>query len=204
VRIFSIVRQCALGLFLFISIFAVSWQSASAQEPMEVVSRGSIPEELLRPKRGESPHYPIDTVIGELGRGAASEAAFTFASNISSALLEGNKASTALNSVESVVKENLLSALEVIVPVSFRIGGGMEEADGAISFLVRFIGKDQGITGELYIRYKTRQSQGADGEVKTTGYWVFEELILEEAKDREVEQKESIYRHDFYPYERFY
>ena len=203
-RIFSVLRQWALGLFLFISIFAVSWRSAFAQETMEVVSRGSIPEELLRPKRGESPHYPIDTVIGEMGRGAASEAAFTFATNISSALLEGNKASTALNSVESAVKENLLSALEVIVPVSFRIGGGREEADGAVSFLVRFIGKDQGITGELYIRYKTRQNQGADGEVKTTGYWVFEELLLEEAKDREVEQKESIYRHDFYPYERFY
>ncbi len=199
----------ALGLFLLISISAVSWQSAVAQEQtaleqMDVVSRGSIPEELLRPKRGESPHYPIDTVIGELGRGKASEVAFTFANNIGSALLEGDKANSALASIEKAVKENLLSALEVIVPVSFRIGGGREEADGAVSFLVRFIGKDQGITGELYIRYKTRQNQGQDGEVKTTGYWVFEELLLEEAKDREVEQKESIYRHDFYPYERFY
>jgi len=204
VRILSIVRPLALGLFLFISISAMSWQPIAAQEQMEVVSRGSIPEELLRPKRGESPRYPIDTVIGELGRGKASEPAFAFANNICSALLEGNKASPALTSVESAVKENLLSALEVIVPVSFRIGGGREEADGAVSFLVRFIGKDQGIMGELYIRYKTKQSQGTDGEVKTTGNWVFEEMLLEEAKDREVEQKESIYRHDFYPYERFY
>jgi len=204
VRIFSIVRPLALGLFLFISLSVVSWQSLFAQEQMEVVSRGSIPEELLRPKRGESARYPIDTVIGEIGRGKASEPAFNFANNIGSALLEGDKENSALASIEKVERENLLNALEVIVPVSFRIGGGREEADGAVSFLVRFIGKDKGITGELYIRYKTRQSQGTDGEVKTTGYWVFEELLLEEAKDREVEQKESIYRHDFYPYERFY
>ncbi|GBU27042.1 hypothetical protein R84B8_00563 [Treponema sp. R8-4-B8] len=217
-------RRLALGLFLFVSISAVSWQSAAAQEEaaqeevaleqnaleqnaprqMDVVSRGSIPEELLRPKRGESPRYPIDTVIGELGRGTASEAAFTFANNIGTALLSGDKASSALASIEKAVRENLLSSLEAIVPVSFRIGGGREEADGAVSFLVRFIGKDQGITGELYIRHITKQTQGQDEEVKTVSYWVFEELLLEEAKDREVEQKESIYRHDFYPYERFY
>jgi len=204
VRIFIIVRPLALGLFLFVSIFAVSLQPVVAQEQMDQVSRGSIPEELLRPKRGEAPRYPIDTVIGELGKGTASDFAFSFASNIGSAFLSGNKENSALASIDSAVKENLLSALEVVNPMSFRIGGGREETDGAVSFLVRFIGKDRGITGELYIRYITRQSQGPDGEVKTTGNWVFEELLLEEAKDREVEQKESIYRHDFYPYERFY
>jgi hypothetical protein len=204
VRILNIVRPLALGLFLFISISAVSWRPAAAQEQAETISRGSIPEELLRPKRGEAPRYPIDTVIGELGRGKASEAAFSFANNIGSAFFSGNKSSPALASIDSAVRENLLSALEVIAPVSFRIGGGREEADGAVSFLVRFIGKDQGITGELYIRYVTRQIQEPDGETTTTGKWVFEELLLEEAKDREVEQKESIYRHDFYPYERFF
>ena len=203
-RISNIVRPLALGLFLFISISAMSWQSAAAQEQVDRVSRGSIPEELLRPKRGETPHYPIDTVIGELGKGTASDSAFSFANNIGSALLSGNKDNPALVSVNSAVRENLLSSLESVIPVSFRIGGGREEADGAFSFLVRFIGKDKGITGELYIRYITKQSQGQDGEVKTTSYWVFEELLLEEAKDREVEQRESIYRHDFYPYERFY
>jgi hypothetical protein len=204
VRILSIVRRLALGLFLFISILAVSWQPMAAQEQTDFVSRGSIPEELLRPKRGETPRYPIDTVIGELGRGKASETAFSFANNIGFAFLSGNKTNPSLAPVDSAVRENILSALEVINPVSFRIGGGREEADGAVSFLVRFIGKDQGITGELYIRYVTRQIQDPDGEVITTGKWVFEELLLEEAKNREVEQKESIYRNDFYPYERFF
>jgi len=176
----------------------------AAQEQTGSVSRGSIPEDLLRPKRGETPRYPIDTVIGELGRGKASEAAFSFANNIGIALLSGNKGNPALASINSAARENLLSTLETINPVSFRIGGGREEADGSVSFLVRYIGKDLGITGELYIRYVTRQIQEPNGEVTTTGKWVFEELLLEEAKNREVEQKESVYRNDFYPYERFF
>jgi len=133
-------RLGALILFLFISVFAM------AQD----FSRGSIPDELLRPKRGEAPRYPVDTVIGELGKGSASSPAFSFANYIGSAFLSGKKENPALASVNSAVKENILTALEVINPVSFRIGGGREEADGAVSFLVRFIGKDRGITGELY------------------------------------------------------
>jgi len=198
VRKFSIARLLALTLFLYIPIIAFS------QEQMERASRGSIPEELLRPKRGEAPNYPIDVVIGELGKGTASDAAFSFANYISAAFLSGNMDNSALASIGSVLRQSLLSSLDVITPLSYRLGGGREEADGAVSFLVRFIGKEQGITGELYIRYVTRQTEGADGEVKTTGRWVFEELLLEEARDRDVEQKESIYRADFYPYERFY
>jgi hypothetical protein len=198
VRKFSISRLLALTLFLSIPIFAFS------QEQMERASRGSIPEELLRPKRGEAPRYPIDIVIGELGRGTASDAAFSFANYIGAAFLSGNKDNAALASIDAGLRQNLLSSLDVISPLSYRLGGGREEADGAVSFLIRFIGKDQGITGELYIRYLSRQTEGADGEVKTTGRWIFEELLLEEARDRDVEQKESIYRNDFYPYERFY
>jgi hypothetical protein len=198
VRKFNFVRLLAFCLFLSASIFAFS------QEQIDRVSRGSIPEELLRPKRGEAPRYPIDIVIGELGKGTASDPAFSFANYISAAFLSGNMENAALVGIDSVVRKSLLSALEEIVPLSYRLGGGREEADGAVSFLVRFIGKDQGISGELYIRYATRKTEGADGEVKTSGNWIFEELLLEEAKNRETEQKESIYRSDFYPYERFY
>jgi len=194
----NIVRLLALGLFLSVPMFAVS------QEQTDSLSRGSIPEELLRPKRGEAPRYPIDIVIGELGQGNASDAAFSFANYISSAFLSGNMENPALASVNSAQRESLLSVLKDINPVSFRIGGGREEVDGAISFLIRFIGKDQGITGELYIRYITKQSQGVDGDVKTTGNWVFEDLLLEEAKNREEEQREFLQRFDFSPYERFF
>jgi len=198
VRKFNIARLLALTLFLSIPIVAFS------QEQMERASRGSIPEELLRPKRGEAPRYPIDVVIGEMGKGNASDAAFSFANYISAAFLSGNMDNPALASIGSSLRQNLLSSLDVISPLSYRIGGGREEADGAVSFLIRFIGKEQGITGELYIRYFTRQTEGTDGEIKTTGRWIFEELLLEEARDRDVEQKESMYRADFYPYERFY
>jgi len=187
---FSIVRLLASGLFLFTPIFA------SPQGQAGNLSRGSIPEELLRPKRGEAPHYPIDIVIGDLGKGTASDAAFSFANYISSALLSGNAENPALAGIETALRESLLSSLEVIAPLSYRLGGGREEADGAVSFLVRFIGKEQGISGELYIRHKAR--------IQESGGWVFEELLLEEAKDRVTEQKESIYKNDFYPYERFY
>ena len=197
-RKFSIPRLLALALFLTVPFFAFS------QEQMERASRGSIPEELLRPKRGEAPRYPVDIVIGELGKGSASDAAFSFANYISTAFLSGNMENSALASIDSGLRQNLLTSLDVITPLSYRLGGGREEADGAVSFLIRFIGKDQGITGELYIRYLTKQIEGEDGEVRTTGRWIFEELLLEEVKDRNAEQKESIHRDDFYPYERFY
>jgi len=187
---FSIVRLLASGLFLLTPMLA------APQEQAGNLSRGSIPEELLRPKRGEAPHYPIDIVIGDLGKGTASDAAFSFANYISSALLSGNTENPALAGIEEALRESLLSSLEVIAPLSYRLGGGREEADGAVSFLIRFIGKEQGISGELYIRHKARAQE--------SGGWVFEELLLEEPKDRVTEQKESIYKNDFYPYERFY
>lgn len=168
-------------LFLTVTAFAFSQD------------RGSIPEALLRPGRGEAPRFPIDTVIGELGRGEAPPDAFVFANTVCEALLAGQARHTALSAVASGVRDNYLSALEKIYPISYRLGGGREEADGAVSFLVRFIGRDQGITGELYLRFRTE-----------TENWIFEELLLEGAKDRDVEQQESIYRYDFNPYERFF
>jgi hypothetical protein len=192
-RIFGIV-----WLVFFISASAVS------QEQEGRVFRGSIPEELLRPARGEAPRYPADTVIGELGQGNASSAAFFFANSAAVGLLSGRMDHPALSSINSSLRESYLSALGIISPVSFRIGGGREEADGAVSFLIRFIGRDQGITGELYIRYVTRRIQREDGEVTTVGSWIFDELLLEEAKDRDVERQEASERLDYYPYERFF
>ncbi|MDR0323969.1 MAG: hypothetical protein LBI12_05960, partial [Treponema sp.] len=91
-----------------------------------------------------------------------------------------------------------------ITPRNFRIGGGREEPDGAVSFLVRFLGRDYGITGELYIRYVTRLIQEDDGEMAQSGNWVVEELILEEAKRRDSERQEALRFIDFMPYERFF
>ena len=184
-------------MIFLISAFAVS------QEQEDRVWRGSIPEELLRPGRGEAPRYPVDTVIGELGQGRASAAAFAYANSAASALFMRQIDHPALSSVSAGVRESYMSALDTVNPHSYRIGGGREEADGAVSFMVRFIGREYGMTGELFIRYVTRQIQ-ADDEITTVGSWVFEDLILEEARTRESEQQEPKSRFDFSPYERFY
>ena len=187
-----------------IAIFISSYANppcAGCQEDTATVqtnqARGSIPESLLRPARGESARYPIDTVIGELGRGQATEAAFLFANSVCEGLISGEMNTPSLATINSTERERYITTLNNISPEKYRIGGGRQEADGAFSFLVRFIGKDQGISGELYIRLSTRPNRPA-------GTWVFEELLLDEARNREVEQQESVYRYDFNPYERFF
>jgi len=179
-----VMRFLTFCLLLSIPILAVA-QGRS-------VSRGSIPDELVRPGRGESARYPVDIVIGELGRGGASEEAYEFAGFLMTGFLSGLMEHHSLSSVNEVVRERLMNAITVAVPVSYRIGGGRFEADGTVSFLVRFMGRLQGITGELYIR----SSSG--------GNWVFDDLLLEEARDLEVEAREGMYRNDFFPYERFF
>ena len=160
---------------------------------------GFIPEELLRPGRGEALRYPVDTVIGELGQGRASASAYAYANSAAGALFSGRLDHPALSSLNANLRESSMRALDSIDPRSYRVGGGREEPDGAVSFMVRFIGREYGITGELFIRYVTvRVHEGSAGS------WVFEDLILEEAKDRESERREPSGRYDFSPYERFF
>jgi hypothetical protein len=168
--------------------------------------RGSIPEILLRPARGESSRFPIDTVIGELGQGRASAGAFSFANSVASGLVAGRPGHFALASVNPVLLDEYLASLARIFPGSYRLGGGREEPDGAVSFLVRFLGREFGITGELFIRYVTRQVLSDDGEISFTGNWIFEELILEEARSRGTEWLEPSQRSrlEYLPYERFF
>ncbi|MCL2762509.1 MAG: hypothetical protein FWD36_04795 [Treponema sp.] len=201
---------------------------------------GSIPEELLRPRREEAPRYPVDVVIGPLGRGQASNEAYAFAKDVAAALLAGNMDAPALSSINKVFLESCMNILEQINPRLFRLGNGREEPDGAVSFLVRFAGREQGITGELFIRFEEQRrappppppppeaveaveepavqepaieeetvseanNQPAPPQnVPAQKAWVFEDLILEEARSREVENAESRQRFDFPPYERFF
>jgi len=200
---------------VFLILILLAAQQAAAQQgaqhsenntaiEMNRQSRGSIPEALLRPNRSETPRYPIDTVIGELGRGEAPEGGYVFANSICEGLLSGEMNHRALSSINSSFRESYLSMIDIINPLSYRIGGGREEADGAISFLVRFIGRDHGITGELYIRLIREIVENAAEEQTERTYWKFDDLLLEEAKNKEIEQKESIYLNDFNPYERFF
>jgi len=134
-------------IYLQSSVWAQSQNNAD-----EPPARGSIPEEILRPNRGESPRFAIDTVIGPLGRGDAPQDAYRFARQIATGLLEKETDNSGIKTINSVSLENLLNTLEQIEPNIFRIGGGKEENDGSVSFLIRFIGRDKTITGELFIR----------------------------------------------------
>jgi len=145
----------------------------------------TVPDGLRRPERGEAPRYPRDLVIGELGQGEASDGAYLFVRNFLSDLMAGRTQST----VDSVSTENLREEITGIRARSYRLGGGRIEADGCVSFLVRFLGPNESITGELFIR--------AEG-----GVWVLDDLVLEEKKTfSEIREN---YRYDFSPYERFY
>jgi len=221
----------------------------------ELQQRGTIPDELLRPRRDEAPRYPIDIVIGTLGRGSAPSDAYEVARRAASAFLAGNMDDTVFSSVNRVFLESCMSALNVINPRLFRLGGGREEPDGSVSFLVRFSGRDEGITGELFVRLVQQTVQptvqpavppiiqpqnvppASDAEtenefsledednehlinehseveipvevtpvaaVPARRIWVFEDLILEEPRSRELENAEDRKRFDFSPYERLY
>jgi len=192
-----------MRILSFVYLFLCFAVISTAQDQLY---RGSIPEELLRPKRGEAAHYPVDTVIGELGQGSAPDAAYTFARSIAAGLVSANMEHPGLAGINTVLREDYLTVLEEIGSRSYRLGGGREEPDGAVSFVVRFLGKENGITGELFIRDVTKQVQqdNENAETKTAGSWRFEDLILEEAKSREEEQHDSLQRFDFSPYERFF
>jgi hypothetical protein len=192
-----------------------------------------------------------------LGQGKAPKEAYEVARRAASALLSGNKSAAVFSPVNKVDLESWMVILNAINPQIYRLGGGREEPDGSVSFLVRFAGRDQGITGELYVRLEERRppppreavppppvneteigSQAEDdsailsadvpaalpieenqteeqaaaplpeavpaADIPVVQIWHFEDLILEEARNREEENKEDRHRFDFTPYHRFF
>jgi hypothetical protein len=186
------------NIFLIICLFFTVSLFVAAQS-----ARGSIPADLLRPSRGESARYPVDLVIGELGQGKAPAAAYSFANSVSQGFLSGQPGHPSLASVNHDVRDKCLKALSGISPRNYRIGGGREEPDGVVSFMVRFIGRDYGITGEMYVKSASRRFEGST-ETAQSGSWVFDDLILDEAKSRETETEEASKLINYLPYERFF
>jgi hypothetical protein len=242
-------RREKMRAAVFAALFLLGTTGIFPQD--ELAQRGSIPEELLRPRRSEAPRYAIDTVIGELGQGAAPQEAYEIARNAAAALLAGNTKVAVLSPVNSVDLESWMVILNAINPQIFRLGSGREEPDGSVSFLVRFAGREQGITGELFVRAEERRpapvketappppeeetniesgtendpalqtaeesqtaepataappvpEQAVPAASAVTKRWLFEDLILEEARSREEENKETHHRFDFSPYQRFF
>jgi hypothetical protein len=158
--------------------------------PVQLSSQETaVPDALRRPDRSEAPRYAYDFVIGELGQGEASDGAYLFARNLLSAITAGRNDAPVLANFGSVLTEGLFQEIRDIRPRSYRLGGGRTEADGSVSFVTRFIGQEESITGELFIRFEE-------------GDWILDDLILEEK--RAVSEIRDGYRYNFSPYERFF
>ncbi|MDR3122857.1 MAG: hypothetical protein LBU16_03650 [Treponema sp.] len=165
-------------------------QEAAQEEP--VFNQGAIPEALRQPQRGdETPRYPRDAVIGELGRGLATEDAYRYARNLLQGALSLNRESALLVGTSPSQLEELFAGLETLGPQQYRLGGGREEADGSTSFLFRFIGRDMSMAGELYIRFDDNA-------------WRLDDIIVEEARTLSEGGLMNTYKFDFSPYERFF
>jgi hypothetical protein len=161
-------------------------------EDEPVFNQGAIPEALRQPQRGdENPRYPRDAVIGELGQGLANDDAYRYARNLLQGALSLNRESTLLAGASPSQLEELFAGLETLGPQQYRLGGGREEADGSVSFLFRFIGRDMSMAGELYIRSDNNS-------------WRLDDIIVEEARALSEGGLMNTYKFDFSPYERFF
>ena len=155
----------------------------------------TIPDAIRRPERGEAPRYPRDMVIGELGQGESPDGAYQLARQFLSVLISGSRDAQIITDSPSLLTETAFEELSGIGPRSYRIGGGRIEADGSVSFLVRFLGSEESITGELYLRK-------AENEESQEAGWLLDDLLLEDK--RAITEIRDSYRYDFSPYERFY
>ena len=182
-----------LGLILF--SYRIFPQEEDGEEPRSAGNQ-TIPQALQRPERGEAPRYPQDLVIGELGQGEAPPEAYRFALDLISALAAGSREAPVLVGSLAILSDSLVEEINNLEPRSYRIGGGRTEADGSVSFMVRFLGTEHSITGELYIR----QNEISESAIESK--WFLDDLILEEKKNKS--ELNDSYRYDFSPYERFY
>jgi hypothetical protein len=197
-KIANIAKNKAIISIVAISLWApfLGAQDSGETVPPDtaepVFNQDVVPEALRQPQRGgENPRYPRDVVIGELGRGLASEAAYRYARNLLQGALTLNRESSLLAGASPSQLEELFAGLETLEPQQYRLGGGRDEADGSVSFLFRFIGRDTSMAGELYIRFDKNA-------------WRLDDIIVEEAKALSEEGPMNAYKFDFSPYERFY
>jgi hypothetical protein len=108
----------------------------------------TLPAEIHRPQYGEAPRFPRDYWIGELGRGEAGEEVYRFARRFLEDLAGGNTEQTPEHIKAS------LEPLEGLEIRNVRIGGGRIEPDGSVSFMVRFLGREEAVIGEIFLRQR--------------------------------------------------
>ena len=157
---------------------------ALARPSPAMVWEANVPVELRRPAIGEAPRFPADMVIGELGQGSAANDVYQVAQRTMNSLLSSERRQDTLSVLGNSYSEQITGILEEVEPRLYRIGGGREETDGSVSFLIRFIGRDKRSAGEVYFRLIEDR-------------WTVEDLILE------ISEEGKTSRFDFPSYERF-
>jgi hypothetical protein len=125
-----------------------------------------LPESLRRPQKGEAPRYPKDTVIGDLALSDVPDGALEVAKRLLAALVANNREDSVVAALDAAFLDGIVAVVEPLEPRKYRLGGGRTEADGSVSFLLRFIGREAWVSGELYLKF--------DHET-----WLLDDLILE-------------------------
>ncbi|MDR0382819.1 MAG: hypothetical protein LBH50_02410 [Spirochaetaceae bacterium] len=150
---------------------------------------GVVPEVLKRPARETEWIYPADAVIGQLGEGEASAAANAYARTVLRNLLRRNEEAPSLKDVDPGQLGDVMTKLGETDPRKVRMGGGRDETDGSVSFLFRFIGRENDLSGELYIRDED-------------GNWKTEDIIVNGVQ--KISRESDAFAAVYTPYERFY
>jgi hypothetical protein len=150
----------------------------------------TIPDAIRRPSRTETPRYPRDSVIGDLGQGELPQEDLNYVSNVLRALMQGREQSPLLLPLNEGMSREFIDKLQAIRAYKFRVGGGKKIVDGAGSFLFRYIGRDGQLGGAMYF---VRDEDG----------YTLDDIILEEIPPNVLDgEKDRL--SDLFPYERFY
>ena len=170
----------------------------------------SLPPELLRPQYGEEPHFPQDYVIGTLGRGDASEESYRYARLIVAGLASGNGKTDGVGFPEQK-RQSVLRNISGLGTRGWRVGGGRVEPDGSVSYLIRFLGREKSVTGELYLRREgqepgfTGEKEMSQGAIQEEGgsFWQVDDILLESPRSLS-DGKFGPGRTEMTAYERFF
>jgi hypothetical protein len=174
---------------VFFTLFLMMPFLCFSQEIEAPSYSGVIPEILIRPSRETLPIYPVDAVIGQLGEGDASYAANTYARGVLRDLTRMNKEAETLQNLSPDSLNESMTKLGEVKPRKVRLGGGRDEIDGSVSFLFRFMGSENELSGELYIRNEENK-------------WKLEDIILEDPRKLSIGSES--FTATYTPYERFY
>lgn len=151
---------------------------------------GSVPEAVRRPDQFITPSYPRDLSIGETGPGEAPLEAYHFARRVLGDAQQKREASAFLSIIPSATRSDFLNDLGSVTSRKYRVGSGRTEVDGSTSFLFRFIGREQELAGEIYLR------SGESG-------WVLEDIISEEPRNLD-EARDGDHPYSWTPYDSFW